>query len=62
MEHVTKTSSGAPTADASHLTGSAIMTTTVATILMSKDVVSVKEISNRPSSYFPNEPLYQHNQ
>jgi len=44
MQHVTGMSSDVPTADASHLTGSVIMTTTVETILMSKDVVSVKVI------------------
>lgn len=37
-------SSDVPTADASHLTGSVIMTTIVETILMSKDVVCVKVI------------------
>lgn len=37
-------SSDVPTADASHLTGSVIMTTIVETILMRKDVVCVKVI------------------
>lgn len=44
MEHVTRMSSDAPTADASHLTGSVIMTTTVATILMSKDVLTARAL------------------
>lgn len=37
-------SSDVPTADASHLTGSVIMTTIVETILMSKGVVGVEII------------------
>lgn len=40
IQHVTRMSSDVPTADASHLTGSVIMTTTVETILMSKDVLT----------------------
>lgn len=40
LEHVTQMSSDVPTADASHLTGSVIMTTIVETILMSKGVLT----------------------